>query len=108
MGRNYHFSSPPYQTSIEVNTLHLKWNRIFARVKDTAGNYAAESTFIYRLMPAISLDTPEGSRGTEVIATGSGWLPEDPVIISLGDSQLGLPIAGISKILTVFHNLSVG
>jgi hypothetical protein len=79
------FSSPPYQASIAVDTLSLKWNQMFARVKDTAGNYAAESIFIYRLNPTISLDTIEGSRGTEVTATGSGWLPEDTVIISLGD-----------------------
>jgi hypothetical protein len=79
------FSSPPYQASVEVNALNLGWNQMFARVKDTAGNYAAESTFIYRLMPEITLDTTKGPIDTQVTVRGSGWLPEDTVIISLAD-----------------------
>jgi hypothetical protein len=79
------FSSPPYRASVEVNTLNLKWNRMFARVKDTAGNYAAESTYIYRLMPTITLDTTLGPADTQVTVQGSGWLPEDTVNINFAD-----------------------
>jgi hypothetical protein len=79
-------SSAPYQASVDVNTLNMKWNEILARVMDTAGNLAVESIFIYRLNPTISLDITEGSRGTALTATGSGWLPGDTIIISLGDS----------------------
>jgi hypothetical protein len=79
-------SAPPYQASIEVSTLNMKWNQISAVVADTAGNKYEDGIFIYRLMPTITLDTTEGSRGAEVIATGSGWLPGDTVIISLGEA----------------------
>jgi hypothetical protein len=78
-------SSPPYQASIEANTLNMKWNQITAVAVDTAGNRAEDGIFIYRLNPAITLDTPEGSRGTKVTVQGSGWFPQDAVIISLAD-----------------------
>jgi Bacterial Ig domain len=77
--------SPPYQASIEVNTLNMKWNQIGAIVTDTAGNKYEDGIFIYRLAPMITLGIPEGSPGHEVTATGSGWLPGETVILNLGD-----------------------
>jgi uncharacterized repeat protein (TIGR01451 family) len=79
------FSAPPYQVSVDANTLHMKWNQLTARVTDTAGNYIGETISIYRLDPAISLDVTEGPANTKVTAQESGWFPGETVILNLGD-----------------------
>jgi hypothetical protein len=81
-------SSAPYQASVDVNTLNMKWNEIFVIVEDTAGNWVKQSIFIYRLNPTITLDPTEGSYNREVAVAGSGWLPKDIVIISLGEAAI--------------------
>jgi hypothetical protein len=78
-------SSPPYQASVEVNTLNMKWNEIFVIAEDTADNWVKQSIFIYRVMPTITLNTAEGLPNTKVIVQGSGWLPEETVILNLGE-----------------------
>jgi hypothetical protein len=78
-------SSPPYQASVEVNALNMKWNEIVAVVEDKAGNKAGEPIMIYRLKPAITLDPTEGFQSKVVAVRGSGWFPGDKVIINLGE-----------------------
>jgi hypothetical protein len=45
--------SPPYQASVEVSTLNIGWNDIFAVVEDTAGNQAPVPIVISRLDPLV-------------------------------------------------------
>ncbi|HZA24961.1 MAG TPA: Ig-like domain-containing protein [Dehalococcoidia bacterium] len=85
-------SSPPYQASLEVNTLNIGENGILAVAVDTAGNRGTESIFIYRLNPTITLDPTEGPPETEVTATGSGWPAGHAVSVQWEDgTELATP-----------------
>jgi hypothetical protein len=95
-------SAPPYQASVEVNSLNMEWNEILALVTDTAGNQAQASIFIYRRVPSITLDPPEGPPGTEVTATGSGWPAGHEVSVDWEDGTvLATPTVDDSSNLAV-------
>jgi hypothetical protein len=95
-------SSPPYQASLEVNTLNIGENGILAVAVDTAGNRGIESISIYRQAPTITLDPTEGPPGTEVTATGSGWPAGHEVSVQWEDgTELATPAVADNGDFTV-------
>jgi hypothetical protein len=61
--------SPPYQASVDVNTLNIGWNDIFAVVEDTAGNQVPVPIVISRLDPLV--------RALQFYESGYDGLPPD-------------------------------
>jgi hypothetical protein len=92
-------SSPPYQASVEVNTLNIGWNQIRAVAVDTAYNRGVALIGIYRQRgegpscptPTVKLSTSSVKIGDTIMVEGKDWLPGGKVALIISPDPADNP-----------------